>query len=182
MKKIILLSMSLLILSVLNSCSSIKVIADYDPLVNFENYRSYAFYKKGIDQVQISDLDKKRILKAIETSLQSKGFRPSEQPDILVNIFTKEESKIDIYNNNGMGWGWGWNPWFWPGMGMQTTQISTRAEGRLFIDLIETKNKRLIWQGSGVGLLEPSSDPIKKQEIIQKFVNEILSQYPPKKQ
>jgi len=65
---------------------------------------------------------------------------------------------------------------------MQTTQISTRAEGRLFIDLIETKNKRLIWQGSGVGLLEPSSDPIKKQEIIQKFVNEILSQYPPKKQ
>ena len=49
------------------SCSSVDVLADYDTEVDFKNYKTYAFYKTGIDKAQISDLDKKRILKAIET-------------------------------------------------------------------------------------------------------------------
>ncbi|MDG2415746.1 MAG: DUF4136 domain-containing protein, partial [Flavobacteriaceae bacterium] len=48
----------------LHSCSSIKVITDYDPNVSFDRYKTYAFYKAGIDQVKISDLDKRRILKS----------------------------------------------------------------------------------------------------------------------
>lgn len=168
------------------SCNSIKVITDYDPNVTFDGYNTYAFYKKGIDQVQVSDLDKRRILKALENSLQNKGFSPSNNPQVLINIFTKEEAKIDIFNNNawGWGWGWGWNPWFWPGMGggMQNTQVSTSSEGRLFIDIIEANTKKLLWQGSGVGILKPNSDPEKKQALIQKFVNEILAQYPPSKE
>lgn len=172
----------------LSGCHPIKVITDYDPTVSFENYNTYAFYKKGVDQVQVSDLDKRRILVAVENSLQAKGFRASETPQILVNIFTKEEAKVDVFNNNfgnawGMGWGWGmgWNPWMWPGMGMQNTQISTNTEGRLFIDFIDAQTKKLLWQGSGEGVLDPQSDPIKKQEVIQKFVNQILAAYPPQR-
>ena len=91
----------------LQSCSSIKVITDYDPNVSFDRYKTYAFYKAGIDQVKISDLDKRRILKSLENSLREKGFSASEQPDILLNFFTKEEAQVDIYNNAGLGWGWG---------------------------------------------------------------------------
>lgn len=163
----------------LHSCSSIKVITDYDPNVSFDRYKTYAFYKAGIDQVKISDLDKRRILKSLENTLREKGFSASEQPDILLNFFTKEEAQVDIYNNAGLGWGWGWNPWFWPGMGMQNTQVTTRAKGRLFIDIIDAKSKRLLWQGSGVGFLEPQDDPLKKQANIQKFVHEIMAAYPP---
>jgi len=54
----------------LHSCSSIKVITDYDPNVSFDRYKTYAFYKAGIDQVKISDLDKRRILKSLENSLR----------------------------------------------------------------------------------------------------------------
>lgn len=54
----------------LHSCSSIKVITDYDPNVSFDRYKTYAFYKAGIDQVKISDLDKRRILKSLENTLQ----------------------------------------------------------------------------------------------------------------
>ena len=33
----------------------------------------------------------------------AKGFTKSENPDILVNIFTKARRKVDIYNNSLSG-------------------------------------------------------------------------------
>ena len=185
MKKLLSYSSLIFLFLFISSCHTIKVATDYDPTINFDDYKTFAFYKKGIDQVAISDLDKRRILGALENTLKSKGFKTSENPDILVNIFTKEEAKVDVFNNNfGGSWGWGWNPWIWPGMGMgmQNTQVTTTAEGRLFIDFIDAKSKKLLWQGSGIGGLQPHNSPLKKQEIIQKFVTEILANYPPEKQ
>ena len=49
---------SLLILLIIPSCSSVDVYADYDKRTDFTNFKTYAFYKKGIDKVEISDLDK----------------------------------------------------------------------------------------------------------------------------
>ena len=52
----------LLIVFVFTSCSSVRVVTDYDREANFNSYSSFAFYKPGIDKAQISDLDKRRIL------------------------------------------------------------------------------------------------------------------------
>jgi len=90
----------ILFLFVIASCSSVSVYSDYDQGTDFSVYKSYAFYKKGIDKVEISDLDKRRILRAIEAELSAKGMVKSENPDLLVNIFTKSREKIDVYNNN----------------------------------------------------------------------------------
>ena len=48
----------LLLLFLVGSCSSIRVTSDYDTATDFTNYKTFAFYKKGIDKVDISDLDK----------------------------------------------------------------------------------------------------------------------------
>lgn len=165
---------------VLGSCSPVKVISDYDKEVTFVEYKTYAFYKTGIDQAQISDLDKRRILRAIDEELQAKGFVKSETPDMLVSIFTKERERVDVYNNN-FGWGWGWqgfwNPWFWGPAAGQNVSVST--EGALFIDLIDAKNKKLIWQGRGSGPLVSAKNVEKKEKRIGQFVTEILEEYPP---
>lgn len=166
----------------LSSCTSVRVLSDYDRDANFNAYRSYAFYKTGIDKAQISDLDKKRILRAIEDEMSSKGFVKSENPDILVSIFTKEKEQVDIYNNYwGGGFGWGWNPWYWgPGWGgWGGSNVSTRTEGSLYIDLIDTKNKELVWQGKGVGNLGNIANIDKKEKRIREFVSEIMQVYPP---
>ena len=91
------------------SCDSVSVAADYERSATFETYQSFAFFKEGIDKAKISDLDKRRILRAIESELLSKGFVKSEKPDLLINIFTKEQQQVNVYNQNlGMnGWGWG---------------------------------------------------------------------------
>ncbi len=156
----------------LASCSSVRVNADYDKKANFTNYKTFAYLKSGIDKVEISDLDKKRILNSIEEVMISKGFTKSENPDILISIFTKERERVDVYQNYGFGWGW--NP-YW---GMGYTNVMTSPEGTLFIDIIDAKTRELVWQGEGSGYL--TKDTEKKDARIKEFVTRILEQYPPK--
>ncbi|MDH3698615.1 MAG: DUF4136 domain-containing protein [Flavobacteriaceae bacterium] len=179
-----------LALIMLTSCVSVRVVTDYDRDTDFTEYKSYAFYKTGIDKAEISDLDKRRILKAIETEMGSRGFVKSESPDLLVSIFTKEKERVDVYNNNfGWGWGWGWGYPYWGGYwggywgpgwgGYWGPNVSARTEGALYIDLIDAKNKELIWQGRGQGSLNNFQNIEKKEERIREFVSEILAKYPP---
>lgn len=158
----------------LASCSSVRVSSDYDKSVDYSQYKTYAFYKDGIDKVKIHDLDKKRILKAIETELKAKGMTSSENPDLLVNIFTEATERVDV-NHWNYGYGWGWGPF---GMGMSNSTVSRTTEGTLYIDLIDGKKKELVWQGIGEGVLTKNIN--KKEERINEFVNKILAKYPPK--
>jgi len=167
----------LLLLAVgITSCNTVRVASDYDQKVDFNQYKSFAFFKPGIDKADISDLDKKRILRAIEEEMISKGFTKSEEPDLLISIFTKTKENINIYQNNrfGYGYGWGWNPWFWGG-GSNT--VSTTSEGTLYIDLIDSEGKELVWQGMGTAAL--AKEVNKKQERISEIVEKIFEKYPP---
>ena len=84
----------------MTSCESVRVAADYDRTVSFDTYKSFAFFKDGIDKAKISDLYKRRILRAVESEMLAKGFVKSETPDLLVNIFTKERQEVNVYNQN----------------------------------------------------------------------------------
>lgn len=168
----------LIVTITLTSCSTIKVTTDYDTKVDFNQYRTFAFYKPGIDKAQISDLDKKRILRAIESELTAIGFVKSNNPDMLVSIFTKSRDRLNINQgaNVGFGWGWGWNPWMFGGM--NNMNVSQYTEGTLFIDFIDQRKKELIWQGMGTGALK-TKNVRKKQKRIKEFVREIIEKYPP---
>lgn len=167
----------LLLLFVFTSCSTVKVASDYDREVNFNQYQSFAFYKPGIDKAEINDLDKKRILRAIEANLVHAGMTKSETPDLLISFFTKERERIDVYNNQ-FGGGWYWNP-YWYG-GYYGRSVSKTSEGTLYIDLIDAKTNNLVWQGMGsADLITHNID--KKEERIREIVMKILEKYPPGK-
>ena len=154
------------------SCTTVKVTTDYDTKTDFNQYNTFAFYKKGVDKVEISDLDKKRILRAIETELTAKGMTKSENPDVIINIFANTSKKINVYNDNN----YFWRPWYYgPNF---NTRISQYNQGTLFIDMIDNKKKELVWQGIGSGALSLKS-VAKKEERIKEFVTEILAKYPP---
>ncbi len=174
--KILKLVSVFLFVVLLNSCVSIRVSSDYDSKTDFSKYKTFAFYKKGIDKVEISSLDKKRILAAVEQELLAKGFTKSNDPDILVNIFTKAHQKVSIYQS---GYYDMWYPWYYgPNSG---TRISKYTEGTLFIDLIDARKKELAWQGIGSGVLTSSGNVAKKEAKINEFVFEIMKSYPPTK-
>jgi hypothetical protein len=165
----------ILLLFLLASCSSVSVNSDYDKKVDFTSYKTYAYLKNAIDKVEISDLDKKRILRSIDEAMTTKNFTKSETPDVLISIFTKENERVDVYNNSGFGFGW--SP-FW-GMGIGYNHVNTTPEGTLIIDILDAKTKELVWQGEGSGYLTKDTD--KKDERIKEFVDKILAQYPPVK-
>ena len=184
MKKLLKTLAFLTLLIVVTSCSSVRVATDYDKNADFGTYKTFAFFKTGIDKAEISDLDKRRILRAIEAEMLSKGFTKSDNPDILVSLFTKSQQRVDVYNNSWGygGWGWGgWGPWggLGPGWGWGWNQpnVSTTTEGVLYIDLIDAKKKELVWQGMGTGYLSRNMD--EKEERIKEFVSKIMEKYPP---
>jgi hypothetical protein len=173
------------------SCSSISVNSDYESNVNFSSYKTYAFHEQGIKNSKINDIDKRRILNAIEAQLNAKGLTQSDTPQLLVNFFTKEKTDVNVYTyNNNYGWGWGapgfpgyygaWGytgPW---GPSISNTSVSTSQEGTLYIDIIDAQKKQLIWQGYGQGTIDPNSSSEQREQKIQEFVSKILAQYPPK--
>jgi hypothetical protein len=184
MKTMKILALPVLALLFLSSCVSVRVVSDYEKEANFNSYKTYAFYKTGIDKAHLSDLDKKRILKAIDAEMSSRGMVKVQDPDLLISIFTKEREQVDVYNNYWGGmYGWGWSPYYYggygPGWGWNSPVVSTRTQGSLYIDLIDSKNKELVWQGKGVGTLNNTRNIEKKEERIREFVTEILQQYPP---
>ena len=179
MKKTLKVLPFLALLILVSSCSSVRVATDYDKNANFGEYKTFAFFKTGIDKAEISDLDKRRILRAIETELLAKGFTKSKNPDLLVSLFTKSQQRVDVYNNSwgmgswgwggfGPGWGWGWN---------NQPTVSTRTQGVLYVDLIDSSKKELIWQGMGTGYLSRNME--KKEARIKEFVSKIMEKYPP---
>lgn len=174
-----------LLMIFISSCGSIRVFADYDPEVNFANYQSFAFFKPGIDEMKISELDKRRMMKSIEVVMQEKGFVLQENADILVSLSTREQNRVDIFQGNNLGWGWA-NPFGWYSRGFwgppywgNQTSVSSSVEGSLYIDILDRKSKQLIWQGKGTGMLNPRENPEERSQRIETFVRSILEKYPP---
>jgi|TARA_B000000460_G_scaffold88956_1_gene62038 hypothetical protein len=159
----------------LQSCG-IYVQTDYDRDVDFSEYNTFAFYKPDIDKVKISDLDKKRMLKYIDLSLKEKGLTRSDNPDIIVTIETLSRERVYLRNNLAYGyypqvlWGYYNHP--------SSSLVTSNTQGTLFINIIDTKNNQLVWQGRGVGIINEFRED--RDEMISNFVNKIFEEYPPK--
>ena len=110
-------------------------------------------------------------MRQIEANLKAKGMTISNDPDLLVSLFTKERERIDVYNNNFYGYGYG--AWFGG-----RSYITSTPEGTLYIDLIDHSKNELVWQGIGKGDLVMSNVE-KKEARIKEIVYKILVQYPP---
>lgn len=175
MKLIKLLLLTLLFITA--SCSTIRVEADYDTAADFSQYKTFAFYKKGVEKVDISDLDKRRIIRAIEAELTAKGMTISEKPDLVVNIFAKSTKKVNVHTNYYGGYYY-WRPYYYYGPHYGHSYVSQYDEGTLFIDFIDNRKKELVWQGIGIGALT-LNNAAKKDEKTKEFVAKILAQYPP---
>jgi hypothetical protein len=175
MKNFKIFSFFLVFSVILVGCGSVKVASDYDSEADFSQYKTFAFYKSGIDKVEISDIDKKRILKSIQNTLFSKGMKIDENPDILINIATKSSENIYIDNTFYSPYYTGWYPNY--GRGHRQVAYST-SQGALYIDLIDTKTKQLIWQGKGTGFLS-TSKRTNRDDLVSSYVTKILDVYPP---
>ncbi len=157
------------------SCSSVQTQYDYDRDTDFSKYKTFSFYQKGLDSLDMNDLDKSRVTNAIISNLEQKGLQLSPNGELVINISASYREKTNVYNNNPYG---GWGGYGRYGYGGNTT-VNQYLEGRLLVDLVDKERNMLVWQGLAKGF---DVDQIRrKDEMIPKTIDKLFYNYPPKK-
>jgi hypothetical protein len=171
-----------LVIAGLSACSSLKVSYDFDGQTDFSKFKTYAFSEDAL-KLPVGDLNRDRILKAVETELAAKGFTKSETPDALIDLHVKAEQKVDATATTTPTYGYG-GPWrYGYGGGYSTTQINYNeyVEGTLFVNLVDASIQKIVWQGRATKTLDEDASPEKREQNINSAVKQIFTKYPPKK-
>ena len=165
-----------LLLIIIMSCSSTKVVYDYDSKTNFDIYKTFNFFEdagKGL-----SELDVKRITNELTIGLQEKGMKLSDTPDLYINILSKQ-SEVVNRNTIGLGIGGGGNVGFGISGGIPIGR--KKVNQQLTIDFVTNKNDELLWQGIVNSEIKERTNPTERLIHYKNVITKILLNYPPKK-
>ena len=189
MKKIAFITIGVVGLILLNSCSSLKVYSDVDSSVDFTSYKSLEYYGWAEESDQLlSSLDKDRLETAFGEEFKKRGFEIVESGgDMIVTLFIVVEQKTSTTattTSMGGGYGgyyggyYGYGPGYGWGGGHSTTSIQEYDYnvGTLVCDVFDKKNEKLIWEGIGTG--EINENPKNRDKNIPKTVQAIMSKFP----
>lgn len=172
--------MSLVLLA--TACSSLKVTSDYDGQVDFARYKTYAFSEDS-QKLPVGDLNRGRILAAVEKELSAKGFTKSDNPDVLIDMHVKAQQKTEATATT-TGPGYYGGPWrYGYGGGFSTTTINYNdyIEGTLFVNIVDVGAQKIVWQGRATRTLDGDANAEKREKNINYAVQQIFTKYPPKK-
>ena len=164
----------MLMLFAFTSCNTVRVSSDYDRSADFSQYKTFAFHQKGLADLKMNDLDKRRIVEAIGQTLSSKGMTVASaetNADLVINLAAKSKTRVNVDPYYDPWWG---GPYWGP-----SQRVSQYKEGSIIIDFIDRRKNTLVWQGVGDGL--NVSDIENKSTKIPLAVEEILAKYPPKR-
>jgi hypothetical protein len=157
-----------------------KTTYDFDKAAPFAQFKTYAM-KDGTKTG--NELIDKRLVAAIQAQMAAKGFTVDEtNPDVFVvyHVAFDEQKDISTYSSGPMygGYGWGWGA----GWGTTTTDVRVReiVVGTLAIDMVDAKRKQIAWRGLGTKEIDVTAKPEKRDSNINKAIEKIFKNYPPK--
>jgi hypothetical protein len=160
-------SLCLLLCGILISCSSVAVKSDFDATANFAQYKTFDFMSRSRDG---NPLHNKRVEAAIEQELVAKGMQKQTagRPDLLVAYHTNVKDKIDV---DTYGYRYGR---YGRRVGTYTT-VQKYQQGTVVVDLVDAKERELVWRGWAKG---QANDSVAKDKV-DDTVAKILAEYPP---
>jgi hypothetical protein len=161
------------------SCSSIRVSSDFDKTAGFASYKTYAFTPE-VQSLPLDDINRNRLLNAIETELAAKGFSKSDKPDVLIDLTIKTQTQQTATATNTGGYGYGYRYGWGGGFSTTTIDYNTYVDGTLFIDMIDASKKQLVWQGRGTKTIDPDASQQRREQNINYAVKQIFVKYPPR--
>ncbi len=167
----------------LGACGGLKVSTDYDPEANFSGWHTYAWAERTeegeLDPRVYNNIVESRVKVAVGKALQAKGYSEviSGDPDFLVAWHGAIDGKVSVNTvHTHYGYGWGW---YGPGFGASQTYVNEWDEGTLIIDLIDTRENKLVWRGSGSDTVSGQRSPEDAQRAFDDAAAKILGSFPP---
>ena len=162
-------------------CSTVKIGFDYDKQADFSKYKTYTISEETM-KMPLNQLNRDRIISAVEAEMAAKGFTKSESPDVILDIRVKgEEVQTATATTSGPGYGYGYYRWGYGG-GFATTTVNydKYVEGTMFITLVDRVSEKIVWQGTGTKTVDENASAEKREENINYAVKQIFTNYPPK--
>jgi hypothetical protein len=177
MKKI--LGCAVLVMLIAAPSLAQKVTIDYSRGFDWNGVETFQYVETPESNIKDNQIMADRVSSMIRQELREGGLQEvQENPDLYVTYhFTSEERKQLSTTSMGMGgyggywddWGgWG-DPFGGPMMGSSTTREYSYEEGTLVIDAYDSKEKKMVWRGSGtVTVKEKPEKQVKQVENILK--------------
>jgi hypothetical protein len=138
------------------------------PGTDFSKYHTYKWVSiEGATQPnQILDA---QIKGSIDSQLAAKSLTKTDgdKADLLIGYQTSLDQEKQ-WNAYGMGGGMG------------TATSSTISVGTLVLDMYDPSTKKLVWTGRVTKTLDPGNNQEKKQKNLDKAMQKLLKNYPPK--
>lgn len=156
------------------------VITNYLPGADFAKYRTYKWVMIGPAGVPDQILET-QIRQSIDSQMTAKGLTKvdGDKADLLVRYrvaVTKERE----WNATGTG-----DLFRGPGldtaMGSGTATSTTIEVGTLVLDMYDANAKQLVWTGHVTKTINPSENPQKNQRNIDKAMQRLLKNFPPRR-
>ena len=181
----------ILLVAVLSSCTASRTAVDYDPGVDFTDYRTYqwgapeAVGLAGPEDPRVSPVARERMRLAIDQALLARGLVRESPPDFLVTLRTglHDRQYVDT-------WGpWGPDPVWWrrghrhrpfgpfgydPFFGRTT--VRTVTEGTVALDMFDAETRQPIWHGHASRVV--GRDDIHPADV-ERMVSAVLADFPP---
>jgi len=169
----------------LGACSTgLKVRSDQDPSADFSQYRTFNFFDPmGIEGGYNSPIYGQLFREAITREMTERGYVLSNHPDLIVNVTIRSDDKISIQTHSApyMSGAFYDRPggYYGRGVGMGAgvvTRATEKTEASVFIDLVDPKAQRVVWQGVAVAEV---TDKVAQQlrDAVYTAVNVVYDQY-----
>jgi hypothetical protein len=149
-----------------------EVRHNFMPGVDFSKFHTYKWVniEGGAHPNQIMDAE---IKQSIDSQLASKGL--TKTSDEKADLYVGYQVAVDQQKQwNAWGTGRGF------GGGMGTATQSTINVGSLVLDMYDPTAKQLVWTGTATKTIDPSSNQEKNQKNLNKAMQKLLKDFPPK--
>lgn len=166
---------NIILIFFLISCNSVRVTYDYDKATDFTNYTTYNYFNDI--ESGLSELDEKRLLKALDSTLQVKGFLLAEEPDFFINILSSE-FRTAPSNNVGIGVG-GTGRNVGGGVSVGIPMGNSGWQRQIKFDFVDSQKDALFWQAVSESGFRDNASPSVREERLKAIVAKVFAKFPP---
>ena len=160
-------------LAIFTGCSESLVEFDYDTEADFTNLNTYDWFA-NTEISQENELAAKRIKNAVNKELVAKGLKKvSENPDLLIAMCIGRQLKREYFDSGQL------YSQYNPYRDRSPIRAYEYEEGKLTLDFVNSKTKKLILRGSATAVIDPALIPEQREIRIKKIVSEIFEKFPP---
>ena len=168
----------------LSACASgLRVQADSDPRADFSTYRSFAFYEPlALETRGYTTLLSARLKDEARRQMEARGYVYDESaPDLRVNLNAYVVERTDVVSVPRVDYGYYYSYRARGYIGFPIfgdhTQALSYTEGTVNVDLVDAREKRLVWEGIAVGTTSART-PAERRDRAGASVIEIFEAFP----